>query len=494
MSISVSTPDGEKVLYEPQEKQELLHKTKARQILYGGAAGGGKSKSIRWDAIGFCLANPGCQAYLFRRTLPELEKNHINWLKKELGPYPLGTYSEQRKCYEFANGSQLYMCYCEKESDVDRYQGAEMHWLGVDEAAHLTESQMGYLKTRSRLGDWYLPRVVFSSNPGGVGHSYLKQVFVDAAPPMTFFYDDTMKNPDNPNDKGWLSIYIPARMADNMYLDEDYGGAFGAISPELAKALREGDWDAVVGQALHTLTRERHQIRQFTPPRHWTRFMSIDWGTAKPFSVGWYCVSEGVLLAAKDGWPERYLPEGAIIRYREWYGWNERPDRGCRMDSPAVARRIIQMEEGEVMDFRIGDSHMWAKSDGPSVAERMFEATEGRLVMKKSEKDRKHNYAEFLARLAGNPTIMDDGREEEHPMFFATANCIHFWRTVPVLTLDEIDPDKGPDTKQEDHVYDEVAYALRSRPYVMTEKDRWHIEYADEIRRAQGKPQDPYAT
>lgn len=200
--------------------------------------------------------------------------------------------------------------------------------------------------------------------------------------------------------------------------------------------------------------------------------MSMDWGSAKPFSVGWYVVSEGAVLAEKNGWPERWLAPGAVIRYAEYYGWDGKPNQGCRLESPAVARDILKMEEDRgdpPMDYRIGDSAMWAKSDGPSPQERMRDATNGVFVLRQSQKDRQHNYNEILARLAGD--------EEGHPQFFVTAGCQHFWRTVPSLTLDPVDPERGPDSKLEDHVYDEVAYALRSRPFVITAERRDDIEY-----------------
>jgi hypothetical protein len=282
-------------------------------------------------------------------------------------------------------------------------------------------------------------------------------------------------------------------MRDNAYIDRNYEASFSGLPPELARAYRDGDWDAVVGQALHTLSRERHKLRQFVPPKHWTRFMSIDWGTARPFSVNWFCVSEGAELKEHGDWPARWLPVGAVILYAEWYGWDGKPNKGCRLDSQEVGRRLlaIEAERGDTMDYRIGDSEMWSRHDGPSTAERMVEV-DSRLVMRPAQKDRKHNYHEFLARLAGNPDYTRDGVKEEHPMFFVTENCLHFWRTVPILTLDENDPDKGPDTKLEDHVYDSVAYALRSRPYVTTEDDRWRDTNAEYIKQIRGA--DPYAT
>src|SRR5690606_15448024 len=114
-----------------------------------------------------------------------------------------------------------------------------------------------------------------------------------------------------------------------------------------------------------------------------------------------------------------------------------------------------------------------------------------RFALRPAKKDRKHNYSEVLARLAGNPNFRSDGQMAEDPMFFVTANCRHFWRTVPTLSLDETDPEKGPDTDLEDHVYDEVAYALRSRPYVTTEQERRDIAEAKYLK--QMRNADPYA-
>ena len=458
---------------------------------------------MRWDAIHFCLENPGLQAYLFRRTLGELEDNHIRWIKNDLSYPELGSYNETRKVFEFTNGSRLNFCYCEKDADVHRYQGSEMHWLGIDEATHLTEYQISYLRTRLRLGSFvpdsrygeFFPRMVLASNPGGPSHNFLKSIFLDRSPPEMIFFDETMKNMADPLDKGWPSIFIPAKIVDNKYIDKNYAGQFSGLPPELARALREGDCDAVVGQALHILSRDRHQLRAFTPPRHWTRIMSIDWGTASPFSIGWYAVSDGATLKGREGWPDRWLPAGAVVRYEEWYGWNGKANQGCRLTAQQVARGIVRKEvdRKEVLDYRVGDSEMWANKGGPAIQDWFLE-TDSRLVLRPAQKDRKRNYTEILCRLAGNPRYLEDGSMEEDPMFFVTSNCVHFWRTVPSLVLDSNDPEKGPDTTLEDHCYDEVAYLLRSRPYVTTKKDRYMDEFGDEMRKAMGKVEDMYAT
>ena len=485
--------------YTPQPRQELLHATPARQILYGGAVGGGKSHGLRWDAYDFCLWNEGCQAYLFRRSYTELRDNHIMHVRYEI-PEALGVYAETRNNLEFVNGSILHFRYCEKEADVFRYQGTEMHWCGIDEAGQFTDSQINYLKSRNRLGGWKpardtarLPRFALASNPGGPGHNFLKEIFVNSAPPETLFWDRTMKNPENPDDKGWLSIYIPARIADNKYIDANYAGALGGLPPEMAKAYREGDWDAVVGKAIWNLDRARHQLRPFTPPRHWTHFMSIDWGTAAPFSVLWLAVSEGVELASKDNWPAVWLPSGAVIVYNEWYGWNGRPNHGLRMAPQDVAREIrkIETERNEIMDYRVGDTEMWASKGGPSASEWFRREN---VMLRQAKKDRKRNFLEIIARLAGNPTIKEGATPVTDPMLFVTANCKHFWRTVPALTLDDVDPEKGPGDGLENHCYDSLAYACRSRPFITTQEQRYMAEWGEEAEKARGKVADPYAT
>jgi hypothetical protein len=334
-----------------------------------------------------------------------------------------------------------------------------------------------------------------ASNPGGPGHNFLKRTFIDSAPPETVFFDTSMKNPRKEDDRGWSSIYIPAKIADNEFIDENYEASFMGLPPELARAYAEGDWDAIVGKALEGLSRRRHGLRPFNPPRHWTRFMSIDWGSATPFSVGWYCVSDGAVLSGRGDYPDRVIPSGAVVRYGEYYGWSGRENQGCRLDSGSVAREIKRREKArsDVMDYRVADYQMWAADDGPSVVDNMA-AAEPTMVFRKSVKDRKANFNEMLARLAGNQFLMDDGVTEQHPMFFVTLDCTHFWRTVPVLTLDENDPEKGPDTDLEDHCYDEAVYALRSRPFLMTQRSRWQQENEKHERAATKRSGDPYAT
>lgn len=493
--------------YDPQPKQRALHNCYARQILYGGAAGGGKSHAIRWDGILACLENPGLEAFLFRKTFVELSDNHIRKIEKELPP-EVGKLKEND--YYFRNGSILRMCHCADSRSHLIYMGAEMHWLGIDEASLLPPSQLIELRGRLRLGGFspkqanYYPRMVLGSNPGGPSHNFLKSTFIDPSPPMRIFRDQMMAN-----DLGlepWTTCYIPARMADNRYLDADYGVQFAGMSPSRAKALRDGDWDVVEGAVLFNLSRTRHAIKPFTPPEHWVRFMSLDWGSAKPFSVAWYCVAgEDTIvrgnshMSVTDSNPDRaiFVPSGSVIRYDEWYGCAEKqPDVGIYLDSTEVGREIVKREEERIKnkdrapDYRVCDTAIFARIDGPSVAERMEGASRGKITFGRIVKNNDVKYHEWIARLAGNPYLMSNGRVEKHPSVFISTSCIHAWRTLPTLISDPLKPDQGPADRQEDHVYDEMGYALMSRPYAQTKRE---YQYEIETWTETVKGADPYA-
>lgn len=218
--------------------------------------------------------------------------------------------------------------------------------------------------------------------------------------------------------------------------------------------LVDGDWDAVAGAAV-PIDKNKHLLPAFDPPRHWTRFMAMDWGSAKPFSIGWYTVAaEPTEIESRKLERKWVIPEGALVRYREFYGWNGKDNQGCRKPAKEVAKEtlLIERDNNEVIDYRIADSAMWSSQDGPSPAERFMEGgmTEDNVsrtaLRSTGRKDRKTGYAEIIARLQG-----EDFEGKRLPMFYATENCTQFWRTVPVLTVDESDPEKGPDSSQEDH-------------------------------------------
>lgn len=469
-------------------KQSIAFQSQATEILYGGAAGAGKSHLMRVAAIAWCAQVDGLQVYLFRRIRDDLIKNHMegaSGFRQLLSPFvQSGTCEIVEDEIRFSNGSRIYLCHCKDEKDRFKYQGAEIHVLLIDELTHFSEVIYRFLRSRVRMAEATkiegFPRILCGSNPGGIGHGWVKATWIDAKPPMEIWETGATEG-------GFLRQFIPGRLADNSSLGYDsYAMALSGLgNPELVKAMLEGDWDVVAGAALD-ISRERHMLRPFSPPDHWTKFQVLDWGYVRPYSSGWYCVVEGdTLLAAKGNWPDVWLPDGAVIRYREIYGWTGKPNEGSREESPQVVTRILDLEEsaGERMDYRVADTGIWAKNDGTSIYERMFMASGRKYNPRQSEKDRQASYAEVCTRLRG---------EEDRPMFYATENCWQFWRTVPSLVLDEVQPEKGPDEKQENHVWDEVCYALMSRPYIRTKDQRIITEF--KRRRAQNNldTTDPY--
>lgn len=429
-------------------KQGVAFTSEATEILYGGAAGGGKSHLMRVAAVHWCMSMPGLQIYLFRRHYPDLKANHMDGpsgfpaLLTDLILAKGVRINYSDNAIIFANGSKIHLCHCQHEQDVIKYQGAEMHVLMMDELTHFTEYQYRFLRGRVRNGPEGFTKILCSSNPGNIGHQWVKRTFVDYAQPMQIIQTPA-------EDGGMLRQYIPALLDDNPTLvinDPTYENRLeGLGSPDLVRALRYGLWDITAGAAFEKLRRDIHMLRPFDVPLHWTRFMAIDWGSSRPFSVGWFCVADhNTIIRGKAGFQDMQIPAGAVIMYDEWYGWNGVPNEGCRLESHEVACKALELEEdrGDIMDYRVGDAAMWARLDGPSIAEKMEVATEGRFIMEKSVKDRENMYEEMRARIAG---------EDGLPMFFVTSNCVHFWRTVPDLQLDQRRPEKGPDSEQEDH-------------------------------------------
>lgn len=478
-------------------KQWTAFTSKATEILYGGAAGSAKSHLMRVAAIIWSLEIPGLQTYIFRRTYDDLIKNHMEGptgFHSMLAPW-LNKYVQiVDKEIRFNNGSKIYLCHCQHEKNRFDYQGAEIHVLLIDELTLFTEVIYRFLRSRVRMPDnlkvpdrykGQFPRILCGSNPGGIGHQFVKSMFIDPKPAFEIWHTQ-------PDEGGFLRQFIPAKLADNPSINQDgYAANLSGLGNEAyVKAMLEGDWDIVAGAALD-ITRDKHMLRPFTIPRHWTKFFSFDFGYIHPYAGGWYCVpDEDTLIAGKDGYEDRLIPKGALILYRELYGTNGRPNEGSREESDIIAKKIIDIEReaNEIMDYRVADTAIWAKNDGMSIYERMYRATNGAFNPRQSIKDRQANYNEMCSRLKG----FEFEKDVYIPMFYATSNCSHFWRTVPPLVLDELHPEKGPDTAQEDHHYDQFSYACMSRPYIRT-KDQRHMTQWKRLRRENNLDQgDPY--
>jgi hypothetical protein len=260
--------------------------------------------------------------------------------------------------------------------------------------------------------------------------------------------------------------FIPARLADNPHLTRDdpsYADRLKGLGTDsLVRAMLDGDWDIIAGQAFEKLRRDLHAIEPFEPPQDWSCFGSFDWGSSKPFSFGLWTVPNGNALP--DG---RMLRKAAIVRFNEVYGWNGKPNEGMRKEASEVAELLKARIGTRKLGYIAADPAMWKVDGGPSIAETFLR---GGVVLKRADNSRLTGYVEMRNRIAG---------DEDGPMLFATKNCHDgFWRTMPDLVMDENHPE-DVDTDQEDHCYDDVRYGCMSRPWMSAPQkkkkpvDRW---------------------
>lgn len=290
-------------------------------------------------------------------------------------------------------------------------------------------------------------QLILTANPGGPGQSWLRHRYIDPAPmgrvPLIRML---------PNGAEHRYIYIPSRVQDNRILlnnDPTYINRLYLVgSDALVRAWLEGDWSVVTGAFFDCWSPARHVIRPFEIPAHWLRFGSFDWGSAKPFSMGWWAVSDGNALP--DG---RLYPAGAMIRYREWYGAGA-PNVGLGLTTRAIAEGIRERERRETITYRIADPACWKVDGGPSHAEIMMAPDLG-LTFRRADNSRVTGWTQVRDRLIGHDGV---------PMLYSFSTCPAFIRTLPALQHDAGKPE-DVDSDGEDHAPDEARYACMSRPY-----------------------------
>jgi hypothetical protein len=323
----------------------------------------------------------------------------------------------------------------------------------------------GLLKMLSTLRSPYgVPcRVRLTGNPGGIGHVWVKQRYITIAPPLTPYTDPTT---------GFTRMFVPSRMADNKILmtnDPGYRNRILAATggnEALRQAWLEGNWDIVAGAFFDNITPAIY-LQPAELPKQWTRYRSMDWGSARPFSIGWWAIADDDhWLPQRDG-GEVMLPRGSIIRYREWYGCKpDEPNTGLKLDAEDVARGIKDREQYEKIDetLSVADPSMWKEDGGMSIAERMVRARPDMTGprFRPADNTRVAGWQQMRARLNG-----EDGR----PWLYVMQNCLDWRRTVPALQHDK-NRIEDVDTDGEDHAGDDTRYACMARPVSRVPKPR----------------------
>ena len=446
--------------YEPTPKQRMFHASKANEILYGGAAGGGKTKAIVMDALFRCLQYPGITAVVFRRTYQELEDTDI---KEALASYPdkLAKYNAGRHEFRLMNGSMILFRHCENEADRFKYSGLEAQAMYFDELTTFTQTIYDFLKTRLRakkaLG--VVPVIRSASNPGNIGHGWVKKMFVDAGPYMEIreqkVYSEALHKT-----KVIRTQYIPSLAMENPYITDDYIFELEQKPEALRKALLNGDWDSFEGQVFKEFVNDpahyadkkwTHVIDPFPIPSYWPRYFGFDHGFTKPFSCGWWAMG----------------PDGCLYRYREWYGCKPRQANvGIEITPVEIADGILEREEEESQNnitvLRTADPAIFDKSRGESVADQM---APGYMMRKKGVVFSKGDHARIAGKMQIHERLRFDADGRPKLQVFST--CKDFIRTVPNLPYSEKKPE-DVDSEAEDHIYDETRYVCMDHPIAAT--------------------------
>lgn len=414
------------------------------EVLFGGAAGPGKTDCLVMEATRH-VNHQDYHGIIFRRTFPRLQEiidRCWRW-------YPIigGQYRATEHRWYFPSGGKVTLSHMQHENDMYDHQGKEYHFAGFDELTQFTESQYLYIFSRVRGVNPDIPlRIRSTTNPGGIGHNWVKARFIELSKPGETHID--------PN-TGLSRVFIPAKITDNPMLianDPGYVKRLEALPEIERKRLLHGDWESFEGQVFPELSQRVHGCHPFEVPPEWPKYMAFDWGFARPWAA---------LYMAVDF-------DGTIYIYRELYGSKEgHVNVGLRQTNDDICR-VIRDTEKERITMRVADPACWSptmrdnKIIGPSFTE---DAGRHGLHFLKADNDRIRGKMQLHQRFQMETDT--DARTgeviKEYPRMVIFNSCSNWWRTMLEMREDPKNPE-DVDTNQEDHLYDVTRYLCLTRP------------------------------
>ncbi len=439
---------AQEVVFQPNPGPQTQYLASSeREVLYGGAAGGGKSYATLADPLRD-LNNPDFSGLLVRHTTEELRE----LIQKSQDLYPKAIpgikWSERKSQWTTPRGGRLWMSYLDKDTDVMRYQGQAFNYVAFDELTQW-QSPYGWNYMRSRLRSSSKELGLYmraTTNPGGPGHSWVKKMFIDPAPSNTPFWatdietGETLTYPQGHSRSGeplFKRRFIPASLFDNPHLAEsgDYEAMLLSLPEHQKKQLLEGNWDVNEGAAFPEFNRNIHVVEPFEIPDSWTKFRACDYGYGSFTGVVWLAVT----------------PSEQLIVYRELY---------CsKVTATDLADMILEAEAKDgTIRYGVLDSSLWHNrgDTGPSLAEQMNMKGCRWRPSDRSKGSRISGKNELHRRLQ-----VDEYTEDPRLVFFST--CTNVIAQLPSIPLDKRNPE-DVDTNAEDHLYDALRYGIMTRP------------------------------
>lgn len=458
LDFNAKPKTAHKVVFSPNPgpQTEFLASSE-REVLYGGAAGGGKSIGLLADPMRY-FDNANFNGLILRRTNDELRE--LIWKSQEMykEAFPGAKWQEKKSQWVFPSGARLWMTYLEREEDVLRYQGQAFSYIGFDELTqHSTPFAWNYMRSRLRTTDPSLPIFMrATTNPGGPGHSWVKQMFIDPSPPNKSFHakdmetGETLTYPEGHEKAGkplFQRRFIPATLRDNPYLYEEGSYEANLLSlPEMQRRqLLEGDWAIAEGAAFSEFRANKHIVEPFEIPHDWRRFRSCDYGYSSYSAVHWFAIDPAF---------------ETLVVYRELYV--------SKHTGKDLARVVMQLEEGEKISYGVLDSSCWHNRGqiGPSIAEEMIS-----MGCRWRPSDRSAG-----ARVAGKNRLhellkYDEETDTTGIVFFN--NCRQIIADLPVIPSDPKGGDDIDVRYRSDHTYDSIRYGIMSRPRAVSPFEDW---------------------
>ncbi|WP_010276447.1 phage terminase large subunit [Paenibacillus senegalensis] len=439
--------------YKPQPRQKVFHQVEADEILYGGAAGGGKSEATIFDTLKYAMQYPGSRQIIFRRTYPDLQRSIIA-RTLQVFPKELGKYNSSKHEWKFLNGSIIELAYWDNDANYMNYQGAEYDVIRWEELTQFEEKWYKYMLSRLRGSKPYPRSVKSTTNPGGIGHTWVKKRFVSIGQPEVVH--NIPETDDDGNPLFWPEgtpqagepiirsrIFIPANVHDNQALvqsDPGYLARLLALPDIERKQLLEGDWDVFAGQYFSEFTRSIHVVEPFDIPREWKRYRALDEGYTDPFVCLWIALA----------------PDGTAYLYREL-------SQTKLLTSQQVEAVKLNSPVSERYEYNVADTSFWnkAKTENITPAE-IFAQKDVPLIQAKKERV---NGWKRLREWLHVKTELDHvtGKTYKTAKLKIFSTCIKAIEAIPAMMHDE---KKVEDVAAHslDHIPDALRYWVMSQP------------------------------